>query len=649
MKRDAASLQQRRLSSLLTGICMILGASGVFASEEGVDLGDVVVTPSRTSENIKGTTSEVTVFGNKDITQSNELEVKNIIRETLGTDVVQTGSFGGTTSVFLRGTSPGQSRIMIDNVRVYDPIATDASYDIAHLTLDNVDRIEIVRGPQSVLYGSDAMGGVINIITQKGEGKPTVSASFSNGTYDSHNSAFESKGRIDKLSYSFAASRYYSRGISKLRDTSERDPYENTSVSLRTEYDLDTKNTIGLTGRFTNATYEYDDSFGLRDDPDLKGRQKQMIFSNYWESRFTDFWKQKLQLSYMGNFRRDSDDKDAEFPTDYLRDWYNGENYQIDWQNTLKLHQFDTVVCGLDWQRESGEYYYFSEYSYLGATYSSETRFPKVFSRTKGYYLENLVNIDDRFHLNTGVRIDDHSYAGVKRVYKADTSYLFGSGTTIKGGWGTAYKAPTLYQLHAQPVPFMFGGGNPNLQTEESQTYEIGVEQGLFQNRLRFGTTFFHTQLTNLIDAKYDPVTFFTPQYSNIGKARIYGWENTVNLNPLDALKIDVGYTWQDTEDKSNGDELLRRPKNKASLTLGYVPNNKWDMNLRLAYVGRRSDVGNLLLKAYIKTDLNINYTFNSCFTVFFKIDNLTGASYREVFNYAEPGRMFSGGVKASF
>jgi vitamin B12 transporter len=619
------------------------------ALAEDINLEKIVVTPSRTSENIKGTTSDVTVFRNEEIKEVNETEVKDIIRETLGTDVVQTGSFGGTTSVFLRGVGSGQSRIMIDNVRVYDPISTDASYDMAHLTLDNVARVEVVRGPQSVLYGSDAMGGVINIITQKGEGKPTIDVTLSDGTYDTRNGVLESKGRINKFSYSFAVSRYYSRGISKLRDTSERDPYDRTSVSLKSEYDINTENTIGIIGHFINSNYKYDDSIGLRDDPSLKGRQKQMMFSNFWESRFTDFWRQKLQLSYMGNFRRYSDDKDAEFPFDYLRDWYNGQNYQIDWQHTIKPFKFDTIVCGFNWQRESGQYYDYTEYTYAGQVCSSETRFPKVHSSTKGWYAENLIHLYDTFFLNTGIRIDDHSYAGIKRTYKIDTSYLFNTNTKIKGGWGTAYKAPTLYQLHAQAIPFMFGGGNKNLQPEESQTYEIGIEQGLFQDKLHLGTVFFHTQLKNLIDAKYNPVTYFTPQYSNIGKARIYGWENTVGLNPFDVLKIDIGYTWQDTEDKSNGDELLRRPKNKVFLNLGVIPNSKLDINLKLVYVGRRSDVGNLLLKAYTKADLNINYKFNKNFEAFFKIGNLNDEAYREVFNYAEPGRTFNAGIKTSF
>lgn len=632
------------------GVVVFLSSNLCWAQDvDDVDLERIVITPSRTSENIKGTTSDITVFVGKEIKDSNGVEVKNIIRETLATDVVQTGSFGGLTSVFLRGTSPGQSRIMIDNVRVYDPISADASYNMANLTVDNIDRIEVVRGPQSVLYGSDAMGGVINLITKKGEGKPTINISLSDGTYDSRNGVFESEGRINKFSYSFAVSRYYSRGISKLKDTSERDPYENLSISLRSEYNINTRNTIGIIGRFMNSTYKYDDSFGLRDDPTLKGRQKQMTFSNFWESRFTDFWKQKLQLSYMGNFRRDSDDKEPEFPNDYLRDWYNGESYQIDWQHTVKPVNFDTIVCGFNWQRESGQYYYYSEYPYEGIVYSSETRFPKVHSSTKGWYLENLINLSDKFYLNAGMRIDDHSYAGIRRTYKIDTSYLFETNTKIKGGWGTAYKAPTLYQLHAEAIPFMFGGGNKNLQPEESQTYEIGIEQELFKSKLNIGTVFFHTQLKNLIDAKYNPVTWYTPQYSNIGKARIYGWENSVGLHPFNAIKIDVGYTWQDTEDKSNGDELVRRPKNKVFLTLGYIPNKKLDINFKLVYVGRRSDVGNLLLKAYTKADLNINYKINKNFEAFFKIDNLANEAYREVFNYAEPGRVFNTGIKVLF
>ncbi|MBM3244781.1 MAG: TonB-dependent receptor, partial [Candidatus Omnitrophica bacterium] len=147
-------------SVLLIASCL---ARQAYSQEEDVLLEKIVVTPSRTSENIKGTTSDVSVFSSEEISQENEVEVKDVIKETIGLDLVQTGSFGGTTSVFLRGMNSGQSRIMIDNIRVYDPIDANASYNMAHLGVGNIDRIEIVRGPQSVLYGSDAMGGVINV------------------------------------------------------------------------------------------------------------------------------------------------------------------------------------------------------------------------------------------------------------------------------------------------------------------------------------------------------------------------------------------------------------------------------------------------------------------------------------------------------
>lgn len=634
-----------------TGVILaafILAFVKIIHAEE-VELDKIIVTASRVSEGIKGTTASVSVFDKEEIENNNEAEVKDIITGALAADVVQTGSFGGLTSVFLRGTSPGQSRIMIDNVRVCDPIATDSSFNLAHLASSSIERIEVVRGPQSVLYGSDAMGGVINFITKKGEGKPGISVSLSDGTYDSRNAVLESGGKIGAFSYALTASRYYSRGISKLIDTSERDSYDRTSLSLRSEYDIGAESAIGIISHFINANYEYDDSFNLRDDPSLRGRDKQLTFSGFWDSRLNDFWKQKLQLSYMGNFRRHSDDREIEFPDDYLRDWYKGESYQIDWQHTLKPFKCDTIVSGFDWQRESGQYYYFSSYTFLGAPFSYETRFPNVHSSTRGWYLENLFNPNDRFTLNAGIRVDDHSYAGLKRTYKIDASYLFESDTKIKGGWGSAYKAPTLYQLHAEAVPFVFGGGNKNLQPEESQTYEAGFEQALFQDKLSFASVFFHTQLKNLIDAKYDPVTFFTPAYSNIGKAVVFGYENTLAVKPFTWLKIDAGYTWQDTQDRSNGDELLRRPKNKAFLNFAYNPIPDLDLGLKLVYVGRRQDVGNILLRSYTKLDLNINYRFNKNLEAFFKIDNLNDEKYKEVFNYAEPGRVFNAGIKASF
>jgi vitamin B12 transporter len=619
--------------------------SFVFADD--VDLEKIVVTPSRYGESIAGTTSTVTVFNGSDLKEGaiQGENIKDFIVEAPALDVVQSGSFGGPVSVFSRGTNTGQTQIMIDNVRVYDPIATNAAFDLAHQSLNNLDRIEVVNGPQSVLYGSDAMGGVINIITKKGAGKPTISLLSSAGTYNSFKEELESNGKIDSFSYSFGVFRFDTKGISKLKDTSERDPYENTSVSVRVDYDLDFQNTIGLIGRFTDARFEYDDSIGLRDDPNLIGKEKQVSMTSYFENKINDYWGQKLQLSYMGNYRRDADDKDIQFPLNYLRDWYKGENYQLDWQNTIKLAKFDTLIAGFDFQRESGSYYYYSE----GPFGPFEAIFPEVTSNTKGYYLQNLINIEDIFHFNLGVRLNDHSNAGFHQVYKVDANYLFKTGTKIKGGWGTAFKAPTLYQLYAIADPFYGGGGNPNLEPEKSSTYEVGIEQSIFADKVNFGLTYFHTDISGLIDAVYNPTTYFTENYANVGKARVFGYESILTVKLIKELKFDFGYTWQDTENRDTGKELLRRPRNKCFSKIRYNPIEKLQFGLKFIYNGKRSDSGDQSLKAYSKIDLDASYKINPNAEIFAFIGNLTAESYEEIKNYAQPGRVFSGGLKLTF
>ena len=297
VRENGEKMFHNRLVGIFLVLLAVVFAGSVFSYADDVDLEKIVVTPTRSEENITGTTSAVTVYGSKAI-EEGKIQgegIKDLIVDSPGMDIVQSGSFGGPVSIFTRGTNSGQTQIMIDGVRVYDPIATNGAFDLAHLTLDNLGRIEVVNGPQSVLYGSDAMGGVINIITKKGSGKPEVSFLSSGGSYGSYREAFESSGKINDFSYSFGASRFDTQGISKLAKFSGRDPYGDTSVSVRTDYDLNGQNTVGLIGRFTDAKFHYDSVYKTSHDPDLIAKEKQVFLSNYIESRLNDYWSQKLQ------------------------------------------------------------------------------------------------------------------------------------------------------------------------------------------------------------------------------------------------------------------------------------------------------------------------------------------------------------------
>lgn len=631
----------KRAGAIVTVLlCLLAGL--VYASD--VDLERIVVTPHRVEESLNSASGSVTVITSEEAKEKGLNTVKDVLKNVAGLDVVKTGEYGGQTSVFLRGSASGQTRVMIDGVRVYDPISVNAAFDFAHMTMDNIERIEIAKGPQSTLYGSDAMGGVINIITKKGEGKPHFSLIYEGGTHNTFNEILDLGGRINKFSYSMSLSRLDTDGISQLRNTSEKDGYEKTAYSLRMDYDFTDNFSAGLIGRNTESRFHYDDNFSNKDDPDLLNKSRLTVYSTYFNLKLFEFWKQKLQLSQTYNFRRDSNDKDPQYPSDYLRDWYYGKSEQLDWQHTFEIGDFYKLITGFNWQKEVGDYYYFSESSWG----PSETDFPKSSTWNKGAYIENRFEIEN-FNGSFSYRRDDHSLFREHDTYKVDASYKFKTNTTVKGGWGTAYKAPTIYQLYALPIPFMFGGGNTNLQPEESESYEAGFAQSLFDEKLTLETTYFHTNFKNLIDAVYNPATWFTDMYRNVSKARVFGYETQLTYKPLKKLKITGNYTWLDTEDKETHDELLRRPKNKMALNINYMPWDKIGINFNIVYIGHRTDTGNRLLKSYIKADLAVNYKINNYFKVFGRIDNLFNEKYEEAKGYATTGITTYAGVEASF
>jgi len=434
--------------------------------------------------------------------------------------VAQAGGFGGTTSIFMRGANSGQTRFMIDGVKVYDPISVNAAFDPTHLTTDNIDRIEVVKGPQSSLYGSDAIGGVINVLTKKGRGEPRFSVFGEAGSNYTSREGLNFSGEKDKLHFSFGASHLKTKGFSKAAKSlgnPERDPYENSAYSMRLDYDLTNNLSLQLINRYTYARYDLDAGGGAgQDDPNRTGWSKQAISSVVAEHKVCDLFKHKLQLSWTGNFRRDSDEP----PNSYLRDWYYGSTKQADWQGEFKPAEFDTIVTGFNYLFEKGESYYFSVDPLWGTT---ESVFPKRFAWTKGYFMENKFNFKDFFYSNQSYRIEDHSRFNTKSTYKLDALFKVSkTGTDIKGSFATGFKAPTLYQLYAPSDP-SFGGGNVSLKPEESQTYEAGFKQSLLNNKFIFGFTYFHTNFKNLIDSTYNPATFVSSQYMNVSKARAFG------------------------------------------------------------------------------------------------------------------------------
>ncbi len=619
-------------------------------AEEEIDLDKIVVTPTSTEENVSSTGSSVSVLSGKLLERRGIYSVKDALKEDSSIDIIQAGSYGGSASIFLRGANSGQTRMMIDGIRVYDPISPNAAFDPAFLSLDNVDRIEIVKGPQSSLYGSDAIGGVINVITKKGEGSPKISLFEEGGTYDTHREGSEINGAKDKLHFAFSNSHLRSEGLSKASKwygNSERDSYENLSYALRLDYDFSNALSLGLINRFTYAKYSYDDSGGVGgDDPNRNGWTKQNISSVFLKHKVNDSFEHKLQLSWMGSFRRDLDESDSVDLNEYLRDWYNGQTQQADWQGNYKVSEFDTVVAGFNFLRERGESYYYSVDPVFG---TSESVFPKRYAWTKGYFIENKVNFEDKFTSTLAYRLEDHSRFNIHNTFKVDSMYKVDRiNTKIKSSFGTGFKAPTLYQLYVPSDPF-FGGGNTNLSPEKSYSYEAGLEQPFFAEKMDVGLTFFHNNYKNLIDAVYNPNTFIVEQYKNVSKSRSFGYESQLKLYLFKDFKITGNYTWLDTENKETHLELIRRAKNKADLNFDYKLSTKMDFNLDLRYVGSRFDSGNIKLKRYFLVGFATYYDITDNFRLYARVENLLDRRYEEIKGYSTPGASLYAGIKAKF
>jgi len=615
------------------GILIVLGIflnwlPFVFAQE--IELEKIVVTPYRT-EILSETGSTSVEKINVDEIQAKGISLlKEAISESSAVMSASTGGLGGVTSIFLRGHNSYHTRFMLDGIKIYDPILTSAYYNFAHFKLAGIENIEISKGPQSSLYGSDAIGGVINLISKRGEGKPKFIFQQKMGSFNTYEESLELSASKDNFGYALGVIRTDSGGFSQAKEKNnnhERDPYHNLNAYLNLNYKLSDKTELELLSRYIYAKYEYD-GWGPVDDDDNYAYDYEGILGFILKQNITDILDYKLTLSSTNIYRKGWEDSS----TDY---WYLGKTYQVDNQFRFCPFDFYKIIFGFDYLKELGDSFR------VDSGWISD--FPKETAHNKGYFLENIFNPYKNFLFSFSYRIDDHSSFKDKQTYRLSSSYLLKkTKTKLKASYGTGFKAPSLYQLYA-PATAWGPIGNTNLKPEESESYEAGFEQEITDN-LKMEITYFHSQLKNLID-------FVSGQgYVNIGKARIKGIESKIDYQLMKNLTLTLGYTGMDTENKENHAELARRPLNKLVFKL----KNEIDrltIFFDISYVGHRysDNSGTQLLKPYILSNLALNYKLKDNLEVFSRFENIFDEKYEEVKGYQTP--KFSGyaGFKISF
>jgi vitamin B12 transporter len=607
----------------------------------------IVVTATRTEQPKLELASSTTLMSFEDLKKAGKETAADALAAVPGLDVVQNGGPGKTADIFIRGANSEHTLVMMDGVEVNDPMSPGRTFDFGHLNLDNIDRIEIVRGPQSTLYGSDAMGGVINIITKKGKGKPRGFISAETGSYSTFREAAGVNGGTDTVNYSLEISRFDSKGFSESGEkygNTEKDGYKNTTLSGRIGFKPAKNLELNLISRYITARNHLDNFAGAGgDDPNYITDARQFLLAA--DSRLSLLkgkWGQRLGISY-NNMRRDLTNPTDQFqPFDSQEGLYKGRIFKIDWQHNLYLHPTSTVTAGIEYQMEWGE----STYSWESLWGPGESSFPGKSARTTGFYLQDSIKIQDTFFMTLGIRFDHHDRFGTETTYRIAPALLLESGTKLKATYGTGFKAPSLYQLYA-PATAWGLVGNQNLEPEKCKGWDIGIEQFLFNDRLTLSFTYFQNNFEDLI--LYD----FIQGYININQADTKGFEIFMSAGPLKNLTINGSYTYTDAKDKETGEQLLRRPKHKANLTFNLRLFKKTNVNLFIIHVGKRLDLFPYPTiteaAAYTLFNLAASYQLSKNIEVFGRVDNLFGEDYEAVLGYGTPGRSAYIGIKATY
>lgn len=609
------------------------------AIEEDVEaeyLEPVIVTATSIETPVSKLGSSATVVTKEEFRQQGTNEVIELLRNVPGVIINQTGPRGGTARVHVRGGESDFTLIMIDGVRVTDD---GGLYNLAHLTADNIDRIEVIRGPQSALYGADAMSGVINIITKRGEGPPSLTASTEIGMYDTYRESISLSGSEESVHYALSASYIETGNVHRIKN----DRYNNTWLSGSLGFDLGENTDLSLIATYQDAiTGLPGPTKALPEDSDDEAEERQITFALNFDQYIWDDWEHVFQFDYLKTDYHNLDPSMSNI-IDYITDYESFiDRITVNYQHNIYLWEDYVFTAGVEWLQEDVDIYSMSDFGWgPSVTEIDETRINKAaFGQVTAEFL-------DRLNVVAGFRYDDNSSFGSKVSPRFSANYhLVETNTRIKGSYGEGIKNPSFFDLFSS-------FGNPDLEAEENTSWDVGVEQDLtiMDSDVTVAVTYFDQEFDELIQ-------FVGFAIENFGESVARGIETEVRVALPCNLMLSGMYTYLlDAEyesDPLDGKDLLRRPKHSAALTLNYN-RDKWNANLNITYTGDRNDLDPVTYAAdaeaddFTKVDVAVSYDLNKHIQLIGMVENLLDDDISQSVGFESTGISFLGGVRGVF
>ncbi|WP_054529210.1 TonB-dependent receptor [Erythrobacter sp. SG61-1L] len=615
------------------------------AQDDGVA---IVVTASRSGDGVRADQlgASVTVLDSEALEQRQTRVVSDILRDVPGVAVSRTGSIGGQTAVRLRGTEGNQVLVLIDGIEAADPYMGE--YDFGTLIADPAAKIEVLRGQQSSLYGSDAIGGVIHYITLSGREAPGISIRGEGGSFGTVGGAVRVAGASSDFDYAVSSSLHHTSGYPTARD-GVRD-LASTSLGASAKVNWTPSDTFKLTGvlRYSWTDADTNDTENDSSKPNF-GYIVDSPGTHYVNEAFYGLLAAELTAldgrwtnTLTGQF---SDTQRKGFNADGFNYGDKGQRYKGSFVSSMRLGNeaiSHRLTAAVDGERE--EFQNTSLYAFNGKRHTDNVGIVGQYELTAG-----------AFSGGASIRYDDNNRFDNTTTWRVQGSYRLPTDTRIRAAYGTGVKNPGYFELYG----YMDGRyiGNPNLKPEKSEGWEAGLEQSFMNGKVTLGATYFDSVLTDEIYTTYPAPDYVATPSNRATKSKQNGVELFLSARPMAQLRLDASYTYLNA--KEDGVVEVRRPGDIASFNATWFSkDDKFSATLTVRYNGRTDDVAytdpswvpvRVSMDPFTLVNLNAQYEVMKGLTLFGRVENLLDEDYEEVFSFATPGTSAYAGISARF
>lgn len=614
---------------------------------------DIMVTAVRVPRLITEISSSVTVLDKLEIDRMQDIGVTELLARTPGVSFVRNGGYGTATTLRLRGAEAGQTVVVIDGVKLNDPSNADGSYNFANLLVGDASRIEILRGPQSILWGSQAIGGVVNIVTPLPEAPLEGSVDVEAGARETISARAAIGGHTGPLRWRIAGQNFTTDGISTLAPQfggTEADGYTNRNVQGRAELELTPAVSVDVRGYYADGRSDFDDVGA--DAPNYAHVREFVGYVGLNVALADGRLRNRIAYSHTNTRRENFDPRRARPQTFDAQ----GRNQRIEYEGSFAATEQLIAVFGAEHERAS-----FRSVSPAGSLAVPIPDPARGVANTDSLYAQLNAGPWSGLTLTAGVRYDHHSRYGGKTLFAAGAAWELPTGTVLRLHYGEGFKAPTLYQMFSEY-------GNTGLAPEIAHGYEAGITQTLLDERITLGATWFDRRTKGEITyVSCFPVAAdalcFQPgsgmvrfgYYDNIARSRSRGIEASASVR-LGALAVDGNYSWIAADDRSVGSAsfgnwLPRRPRHMANGAINYALPFGLDLGAAVRWSGKAWDdaANSILLPAYTLVDLRAEYRIAPQLRIYARAENLFDRHYMTAYRYGTLGRGIHVGFRGRF